>query len=66
MRQANNLFTVARGSAPTDLLVTADVLVLPGSPRRRAGIMELTGNNTYSGNTIINAGTLKLSGQPRR
>lgn len=54
-------FTVgdAVAGAATDLLVSANitggVLVKNG-----AGTMELTGANTYTGNTTVNQGTLKL------
>ena len=62
------VFTVARGTAPTDLTVNA--IIVNGSAqgaasivqKSGAGIMSMTGTNTYTGGTMVNAGTLVVSG----
>ncbi|MBA8882126.1 outer membrane autotransporter protein [Phyllobacterium myrsinacearum] len=56
-------FNVTDGSAAQDLLVSANISEADGSQgivKNGAGTMVLTGNNTYSGGTIINTGTLSV------
>ena len=59
------VFTVARGTGKTDLNVSANVVdshgVKGAFTKKGAGIMVLSGNNTYSGGTNINGGTLVAS-----
>jgi fibronectin-binding autotransporter adhesin len=60
-------FDVARGTAASDLtissnLVNANTGVDSGIHKAGSGIMTLTGANTYSGGTTIDAGTLILGG----
>lgn len=63
LRDANpTVFTVARGTGKTDLDVSANIINSSGVKgsftKKGAGIMALSGNNTYSGGTNINGGTL--------
>ena len=64
----NSAFNVAdaTGDASTDLLVSSIIEDTGGGTnnltKTGAGTMELTGANTYTGDTTISAGTLKLSG----
>ena len=63
------VFTVADGAALDDLLVSADMANGPYQgaastiQKSGAGRMVLSGNNSYSGGTILNAGTLVASGK---
>lgn len=61
---ANRTFTVAAGGAATDLLVSAQ-LANGGLTKAGAGTMSLTHANSYSGGTLINAGTLKALADAR-
>ena len=54
-------FTVADGSASTDLLVSA-VIANGALTKEGLGNMELSGANTYTGTTNLNAGMLTLTG----
>jgi autotransporter-associated beta strand protein len=58
----NVTFTVADGSAATDLLVSAAITQTGISSVTKAGpgTMKLTGENRYSGRTIVQEGTLIL------
>lgn len=58
----NITFTVADGSAATDLLVSAAITQTGTSSVTKAGpgTMKLTGENRYSGHTIVQEGTLIL------
>ena len=63
LRDANpTVFTVARGTGKTDLNVSANIINSSGVKgaftKKGAGIMVLSGNNTYSGGTNVNGGTL--------
>jgi autotransporter-associated beta strand protein len=61
------VFTVADGAAVNDLLVSADLTngqyqgAASVVQKSGAGRMVLSGNNSYSGGTILNAGTLVAS-----
>ncbi len=58
-------FNVADGAAATDLLVSAAVTEASGGrsiTKTGPGTMELSGNNTYTGATTVNGGTLVISG----
>ncbi len=53
-------FTIASGSAGTDLDVSATVSGVAGAEllKTGAGTMRLSGNNSYAGPTLMSAGTL--------
>lgn len=54
-------FTVANGAAPVDLLVSSQLF--NGSLLKQgAGLMTLTGVNTYAGTTSVSQGTLNVDG----
>ena len=59
------VFTVERGTAASDLNVSANIdnsFGVKGSfTKKGAGIMVLSGKNTYSGKTNINGGTLRAA-----
>ena len=57
-------FDVAKGTAASgvDLEVSANLWNTKGIVKNGAGTMALTYDNTYTGGTTINAGTLKLVG----
>ena len=56
-------FTVASGTTPNgiDLSIQAKVTDSASITKAGNGAMELTGNNTYTGGTSINAGTLVVN-----
>ncbi|MFO1528314.1 MAG: autotransporter-associated beta strand repeat-containing protein [Kiritimatiellia bacterium] len=60
-----NTFTVADGAAATDLSVSSVVAGTSGLIKAGAGVMSLSGVNTYTGATTISAGTLELGGVGR-
>ena len=56
------IFNVAEGAAATDLLISAvisDAVSSGGITKAGAGTMTLTANNTYTGATTVNNGTLQ-------
>ena len=53
-------FTVADGSSAIDLAISGVISGAYGITKAGAGLMNLSGANTYTGLTIINAGTLQL------
>jgi len=62
-------FTVADGLAATDLLVSSNlqnVTYAPPTPggvtKEGAGLMEMTGANSYTGTTTVNDGILQITG----
>ena len=58
-------FTVADGSAATDLLVSAALTEASGGmgiTKNGPGTMTLTGTNNYTGQTSVNEGTLRANG----
>jgi len=57
----NVVFNTGIGSAPVSLLVSAKVTGGWRVTKNGLGSVKLTGNNTYSGGTTINAGTLLVS-----
>lgn len=72
--QANTTFTVAAGNVTTgatpgvDLLVSSVIQNYSGTTtntltKAGAGVMQITGTETYTGATIVNAGTLIASGK---
>lgn len=66
LRDANpTVFTVARGTGKTDLNISANIINSSGVKgsftKKGAGIMVLSGKNTYSGGTNINGGTLRAA-----
>ncbi len=54
------VFNVADGAAATDLLVTSKMSGASTLTKNGVGLMQLSGTNTYTGVTSINAGTLQL------
>ncbi len=60
---ATRTFTIADStSATTELTVDAAISGTGGLTKAGAGRLDLTGTNTYSGNTSLSAGTLGLGG----
>jgi autotransporter-associated beta strand protein len=61
---AGRTFTIARGSSITDMQISAGISGGPGSgtafTKTGPGILDLTGANTYAGDTIVNQGTLTV------
>lgn len=55
-------FNVADGAAAPDLLMSGILTNTQPFVKNGPGSMELTGVNTYTGNTTVNEGTLLLSG----
>ena len=58
-------FTVADGTAATDLLVSAAITGASagmGITKTGPGTMTLTGTNSYTGQTSVNEGTLQING----
>jgi hypothetical protein len=59
------VFDIGNGAAAVDLRITAgieDDVSEGGLIKNGAGTLELTGANTYTGPTVINAGTLLING----
>ena len=61
------IFDVADGAAGTDLLVSSSIVngaggITSGLTKTGAGRMVLSGQNTYTGTTEINAGSLIING----
>ena len=57
---ATRTITVADGSSAIDLAASGVISGAYGITKAGAGLMNLSGANTYTGLTIINAGTLQL------
>jgi autotransporter-associated beta strand protein len=55
-------FNVADGAAAPDLLMSGLLTNTQAFVKNGPGTMELTGANTFTGNTTVNQGTLALSG----
>ena len=58
-------FNVARGSGPVDLIISSNLTGVAGGAGVQMagpGIMWLTGNGSYLGNTEIDSGTLQVGG----
>lgn len=65
VRQNDSTFTVADGAAAVDLLVSAVIGENDGAGNNAlikagAGLMAVSGNNSYTGATTVNAGTLRV------
>lgn len=65
LRQDNTTFTVANGAANVDLLVTSTMGDSSGEGNNAlikagAGLMAVSGNNSFTGQTTVNAGTLRV------
>jgi autotransporter-associated beta strand protein len=60
---SNSVFNVANGAAATDLQVTGPITEsgTVALTKGGAGTMTLTGANSFTGNTTINGGTLKIA-----
>lgn len=57
-------FSVANGAAEKDVSISAtiDNITSPVTLQKSgAGVLELTGSNTYTGSTVVNAGTLLVN-----
>jgi autotransporter-associated beta strand protein len=65
LRNTGGIFNVANVNGGTDLLVLSRVINHPGLAgaltKTGAGTLELAGANTYTGGTVVNAGTLLVS-----
>jgi len=61
MAGGNRTFTVGNGTASTDFLVTA-ILSNGTVTKDGTGTMAISGNNTYTGSTNVNEGTLLVNG----
>jgi autotransporter-associated beta strand protein len=63
LQQANLTFDVADGTAATDLRISLRISGSgSGITKTGAGVMELSGVNTYTGATNVSAGTLAVNG----
>jgi autotransporter-associated beta strand protein len=58
---ASRTFTVAEGAADADLRIDA-VISAGGLVKAGAGSLLLLGDNVYTGDTFVNAGTLRVGG----
>jgi fibronectin-binding autotransporter adhesin len=55
------VFDVTAGDDPVDLTVSALLSNSQGIEKQGAGVMALSGANTYTGDTTVNGGVLKLA-----
>jgi fibronectin-binding autotransporter adhesin len=65
LRQTSTTFTVANGTAPTDLLVSAPIvqgIASAGITKAGPGTMRVTATSTYTGATEVQEGTLLVGG----
>ncbi len=51
---------VAHGTAPSDLIVNGNIYNSFGITKVNNGSLQLTGSDTYAGNTTVNGGTLQV------
>ncbi|RFC41660.1 MAG: Autotransporter-associated beta strand repeat-containing protein, partial [Verrucomicrobia bacterium] len=58
------LIVITNGTAPTNALTLSALLGSGAASLTKAGsgLLILSGSNTYTGNTVLNGGTLRLSG----
>jgi autotransporter-associated beta strand protein len=61
----NRTVEVANGSAATDAILSGVLSGAGGLVKSGAGALTLSGNNTYSGSTMISAGTLEIGSTGR-
>ncbi len=61
MGGGTRIFTVNNAAPAVDLSISA-AIINGGLTKAGLGTMELSGTNTYTGDTNVNAGTLELSG----
>jgi fibronectin-binding autotransporter adhesin len=57
----NTTVSVADGAATTDLQISGAIVGVATLTKTGAGTLELTGVNTYTGATNVNAGTLRVN-----
>src|SRR3954467_12394859 len=63
---ATRTFTITDGTPTVDVSIVVAINGTGGFTKAGAGTLQLSGNNTYSGGTTVNAGLLTLSGAAAR
>ncbi len=58
---SNQTFTVASGTAGTDLSISAAISGMHNLTKAGAGVLNVSGANTYTGKTTISAGTMQFA-----